>query len=101
MIDSKKDCSFHKWFIEFDKLPKDIKSLEKDVDLSLQEQNIYYKDLIKGKILRRLVIKAVEKNSFSNYMKNVGKLGGQNKVPRLSNDYKIGSYLEKHVINKD
>ena len=101
MIDSKKDCSFHKWFIEFDKLPKDLKSLEKDVDLSLQEQNIYYKDLIKGKILRRLVIKAVEKNSFSNYMKNVGKLGGQNKVPRLSNDYKIGSYLEKYVINKD
>ena len=61
----------------------------------------YYKDLIKGKILRRLVVKAVEKNSFSNYMKNIGKLGGQNKVPRLSNDYKISSYLEKYVINKD
>ncbi|MBK78151.1 MAG: hypothetical protein CMC88_03440 [Flavobacteriaceae bacterium] len=100
-IDSKKDNSYHKWFIEFDKLPKDLKSLEKDIDLSLQEQNIYYKDLIKGKILSRLVVKAVEKNSFSKYMKYVGKLGGQNKVPRLSNDYKIASYLEKYVINKD
>ena len=57
--------------------------------------------MIKGKILRRLVIKAVEKNSFSKYMKKEGKLGGQNKVPKLSNDYKIASFLEKYVINKD
>ncbi len=100
-IDSKRGFSYHKWFIEFDRIPTDLKSLEKDIDISLQDQNIYYKDLIKGKILRRLVIKAVEKNSFSKYMKKEGKLGGQNKVPKLSNDYKIASFLEKHVINKD
>ena len=100
-IDPKKGLSYHKWFIEFDEIPEDLKILEKEIDFSLQGQNIYYKDLIKGKILRRLVIKAVEKNSFSKYMKHIGKLGGQNKVPRLSNDYNIASYLEKFVINKD
>ena len=100
-IDSKRGFSYHKWFIEFDKIPTGLKSLEEGIDFSLQDQNIYYKDLIKGKILRRLVIKAVEKNSFSKYMKKEGKLGGQNKVPKLSNDYKIASFLEKYVINKD
>jgi hypothetical protein len=100
-IDPKKGLSYHKWFIEFDEIPDDLKILEKEIDFSLQGQNIYYKDLIKGKILRRLVIKAVKKNSFSKYMKHIGKLGGQNKVPRLSNDYNIARYLEKFVINKD
>ena len=46
-------------------------------------------------------IRRIKRDEFKNYMKSIGKLGGQNKVPKLSNDYKIASYLENYVINKD
>jgi len=100
-INPKKGRSFHEWFIEFDTIPDELNNLEKNIDNFLQKQNIYYRDLITGKILKRLVIRVVKKNSFSNYMKNIGKLGGQNKVPRLSNDRKIAEFLKKFIINKD
>ena len=61
----------------------------------MRKRNIYYDDLIKGNILQQLKIRAVEKNGFINYMKSVGKLGGQNKVPRLSNDRKVATGLHK------
>lgn len=88
---------YHEWFIEFEKDPEDLDAFRKRVDELLQKQNAYYNDLIKGNMLRTLVITKVPKNGFQEYMKSVGKLGGQNKVPRLSNDRKIADELEKQI----
>ena len=84
---------YHEWFIEFEDAPKNIEELAKKIDASLQNQNSYYFDLIQGKVLRPLVITSVKKEGFKNYMKSIGKLGGQNKIPRLSNDRKIANSL--------
>ena len=70
-------------------MPNDIKSFEKCLDENLQHLNIYYRDLISDKVLSRLKVKIVKRKSFINFMKSIGKLGGQNKVPRLSNDREI------------
>lgn len=86
---------FHQWFIEFEKEPKELSTFAKKIDQSLQEQNSYYEDLISGKILKTLQIVSVKKDSFNQYMKTQGKLGGQNKLPRLSNDRKIAEILLK------
>ena len=80
---------YHEWFVEFENEPKDLSALAKKLDESLQKQNTYYFDLIQGKVLQPLKITKIEKDGFQNYMKSVGKLGGQNKIPRLSNDRKI------------
>lgn len=85
--------SYHEWFIEFDNAPPDIKAFSKKVDINLREKNVYYDDLITGNILQTLKITPIRKNGFIDYMKSVGKLGGQNKVPRLSNDRKIADSL--------
>ena len=85
---------YHEWFIEFEKEPKDMDSFADRIDQEMQKQNSYYYDLLQGKILRRLVISRVVKNGFDQYMRSVGKLGGQNKLPRLSNDRKIADQLE-------
>jgi len=82
--DSKLPC--HEWFIEFEELEINIKEFEKYLDERVQEKNIYYKDLIKGKVLKTIEIKKLTKGTFNCYMKSIGKLGGQNKVPRLSNN---------------
>lgn len=84
---------YHEWFIEFEKEPKDISKLAEDLDQSLQNQNTYYFDLIQGKVLQPLKITKVPREGFQNYMKSVGKLGGQNKIPRLSNDRKIADAI--------
>jgi len=89
---------YHEWFIEFGKEPGDLKAFAADVDKALQKKNIYYFDLIKGNILQPLVIQSLKKDTFINYMRSQGKLGGQNKVPRLSNDRKIANELEKYVV---
>ena len=86
---------YHEWFIEFDNKPEDLDDFARKVDASLQLQNSYYFDLISGKILRPLKITLIEKSGFNKYMKSIGKLGGQNKVPRLSNDRKIADELIK------
>ena len=86
---------YHEWFIEFENQPKDLAQFAINIDNNLQNQNTYYFDLIEGKILQPLKITLVEKGGFNNYMKSVGKLGGQNKVPRLSNDRKIADELSK------
>ena len=88
-ISDEKGKSCHEWLIEFSSLPNDIKSFEKCLDENLQHLNIYYKDLISDKVLSRLKVKIVKRKSFINFMKSIGKLGGQNKVPRLSNDREI------------
>jgi hypothetical protein len=87
--------SFHEWYIEFENLPKNMERFAQKVDKNLRKKNIYYDDLIKGNILQPLKIQVIQKNGFINYMKSVGKLGGQNKVPRLSNDRKLASALQK------
>ena len=84
---------FHEWFIEFENEPEDLSELAMKLDSSLQNQNSYYFDLIQGKVLQSLKINKVPKGGFQNYMKSVGKLGGQNKIPRLSNDRKIADAL--------
>ena len=85
---------FHEWFIEFENEPSDLSEFALRIDSEMQKQNSYYDDLIRGKILRELIISRVEKNGFDNYMRSVGKLGGQNKIPRLSNDRKIADSLK-------
>ena len=85
---------YHEWFIEFQKEPNDIDAFAKKIDANLVKQNSYYKDLIDGKVLQTLKIKKVKPNGFQKYMKSIGKLGGQNKLPRLANDRKIVDKLE-------
>lgn len=83
----------HQWFVEFTDIPSDINELTRQIDLELRKLNAYYDDLITGSILQTLEIIPLKKNSFIDYMKQQGKLGGQNKVPRLSNDRKIADEL--------
>ena len=89
-----KGKSYHEWFIEFEELPKDIKKFAQKLDDNLRNKNAYYDDLVKGNILEVLKITPVQKDGFKNYMKSVGKLGGQNKVPKLSNDREIAKAIE-------
>jgi hypothetical protein len=94
-VNPKKGLPFHQWWIEFDQqvpLAK-IKKIEKELDFNLQNLNSYYKDLVQGKVLKPLEIVIVKKGGFKNYMESIGKLGGQNKLPRLSNDRKIVDLL--------
>ena len=86
---------YHEWCIEFDHPPEDMAAFEVKLDAEMEKQNVYYQDLIQGKVLRKLVVKPIKKQGFEAYMKSIGKLGGQNKVPRLSNDRKIADALEK------
>ena len=85
-IINKKGKSHHEWLIEFKKIPKNIDLFEKEIDKNLQTLNPYYYDLIKDGVLTTLKIRVMKKKSFINFMKSIGKLGGQNKVPRISND---------------
>jgi hypothetical protein len=89
--------SYHEWFIEFENTPSNMQQFAEKLDENLRKKNVYYDDLISGSILEPLKINAVRKNGFIDYMKSVGKLGGQNKVPRLSNDRKIADELDKWV----
>ena len=84
---------YHEWFIEFEKEPNDLVAFTQAIDQAMRKQNMYYDDLIAGKVLRELVIRKVVKNGFQDYMKSIGKLGGQNKIPRLSNDRNIADKL--------
>jgi GH3 auxin-responsive promoter len=95
MIQQGSGKSFHEWFVEFEKAPQSLHEFAVKVDNNLRRKNIYYDDLVSGNILKQLQIKQVQKNGFIEYMKSIGKLGGQNKVPRLSNDRKVVDELEK------
>ena len=85
---------YHEWFIEFENEPEDIIPFSEAIDAAMRKQNVYYDDLIAGKVLRRLVITPVAKNGFQDYMKSIGKLGGQHKIPRLSNDRSLVDLLK-------
>ena len=91
------ELPYHEWYVEFSRPPKDMTSFSLKVDQVLQKKNVYYYDLIEGKILRPLQMHEMEKDTFINYMKSQGKLGGQNKVPRLSNDRHIANELNKRI----
>jgi len=85
---------YHEWFIEFENEASNIEEFALQIDNAMRKQNAYYDDLIVGNVLRTLVISKVQKNGFQEYMKSIGKLGGQNKIPRLSNDRKIADLLK-------
>jgi hypothetical protein len=99
MIQQNNGKSYHEWFVEFENKPENIEMFSKKVDEHLRQKNIYYNDLVAGNILQPLKISVVKKNGFIDYMKSVGKLGGQNKVPRLSNDRNIADELSKWTEN--
>lgn len=90
---SENELPYHEWFVDFEEEPDDLNKFAEIIDQSLRKQNSYYFDLIEGNILQRLKITRVQQNAFQDYMKSVGKLGGQNKLPRLSNDRKIADAL--------
>ncbi|WP_165749414.1 GH3 auxin-responsive promoter family protein [Cellulophaga sp. Z1A5H] len=87
------ELPYHEWFIEFEKEPSDLAKFISILDLELQQQNSYYFDLIDGKILQTLKITSIKEGGFNEYMKSIGKLGGQNKVQRLSNDRNVANEL--------
>jgi hypothetical protein len=88
--------SRHEWFVEFEEVPEDLAAFSARVDGHLRSKNIYYDDLIRGNILRPLQIRPLKRGAFIEYMKSIGKLGGQNKVPRLSNDRTLADALAGH-----
>jgi hypothetical protein len=92
-INPKEGLPCHEWYVEFETQPEDIKTFSKTLEAEMLNQNIYYKDLIHGGIIKPLEVISVKKGGFNDYMKSVGRLGGQNKVPRLSNDRKIADKL--------
>jgi hypothetical protein len=92
------ETPYHEWFIAFGKAPADLSDFAAKVDRAMVKQNIYYEDLIEGKILQPLKIRSLEPDAFRKYMKSQGKLGGQNKVPRLSNDRKIADQLRAYIV---
>ena len=94
-ITPKEGLPYHEWFIEFENKPENLIEFAQSIDTEMQAQNLYYLDLIEGNILQPLKITPIKKNGFKNFMKSIGKLGGQNKVPRLSNDRKIADELSK------
>ncbi len=92
-VSSDEGKSYHEWFVEFEQLPQDLETFAASLDQHLRQKNVYYDDLVGGNILSPLKITPVRKNGFIDYMRSIGKLGGQNKVPRLSNDRSIANAL--------
>lgn len=97
MISQDQGKSYHEWFVEFGSVPADLDAFALAVNENLRTKNIYYNDLITGNILQPLRIRTVRRNGFIDYMKAIGKLGGQNKVPRLSNDRKLADDLAAYL----
>ena len=91
------ELPYHEWLIEFEKEPENLEKFRKILDDEMRKRNVYY-DLISGNILQPLKITCLTKNAFQQYAKEVGKLGGQNKIPRLANDRKIAEVLEKNFF---
>ncbi|WP_267405656.1 MULTISPECIES: GH3 auxin-responsive promoter family protein [unclassified Chryseobacterium] len=89
---------YHEWFIEFEKNPENLDQFRKELDEQLRKRNTYYDDLISGNILQPLHISTLKKNAFNEYAKSQGKLGGQNKTPRLANDRKVADLLEIYKL---
>ena len=88
---------YHEWFIEFEQRPDSMEAFAQRIDALMQQKNIYYLDLLEGNILRPAVITAVKKGGFIEAMRSRGKLGGQNKVPRLANDRQFADLLAPYI----
>jgi hypothetical protein len=88
---------YHEWLIEFENAPENMEEFSLKIDDAMRKQNSYYDDLIVGSVLRKLVITKIPSQGFNDYMKSIGKLGGQNKIPRLSNDRKIADFFNKEI----
>ncbi|MFL0062515.1 GH3 auxin-responsive promoter family protein [Tenacibaculum maritimum] len=97
-VNPEKGLPYHEWFIEFEDDPENLEELAVKIDMSMQEQNVYYFDLIEGKVLRSLIIRKVKKGGFHEYMKSIGKFGGQNKIPQLSDNRKIAEVLQNFLL---
>lgn len=93
MVQATDELPYHEWFVEFEQTPGDMAAFSKSIDNHLRNKNTYYDDLITGSILQPLKIRPMQSHAFIEYMKSQGKLGGQNKVPRLGNDRKIADAL--------
>lgn len=91
------ELPYHEWFVEFGTMPADMDAFATTVNNHLRAKNIYYEDLMSGSILQPLKIRVMKKNTFIEYMRSIGKLGGQNKVPRLGNDRKIADALQPWI----
>ncbi|MEQ9051979.1 MAG: GH3 auxin-responsive promoter family protein, partial [Marinoscillum sp.] len=94
-VTPKEGLPLHEWYVEFATPPKDQLGFQKELDLQLRKRNTYYDDLISGSILRPLEVIDLKQNAFIEYMRSIGKLGGQNKVPRLSNDRNIAEAMQQ------
>ncbi len=88
---------FHEWFIDFTKAPEDVQAFAKELDAAMCRQNIYYQDLIAGNILRMCLLRTVRPHGFRDYMRDLGKLGGQNKIPHLRNDRIVADGMEPYL----
>ena len=97
-VNPEEGLPYHEWFVEFSKPPLHLKDFAEIIDQTLQQKNSYYKDLRAGHVLQQLKIRPLQGNAFVNYMKTQGKLGGQNKVPRLTNDRKIAEKLVEFKV---
>lgn len=97
-VNPKEGLPYHEWFFEFEKAPENLEEFKNELDAQLRQRNTYYDDLISGNILQTLKITPLQKNAFQEYAKSQGKLGGQNKIPRLANDRKIAELLEKYKL---
>lgn len=95
-VNPEEGLPLHEWFVEFSHQPENLIAFENELNLHLQKLNSYYDDLIQGNILRKLKIISMKKDAFRDYMKSIGKLGGQNKLPRLSNDRQIADALQPY-----
>ena len=93
------ELPYHEWFIEFEREPSDQEKFASIIEESMKQQNSYYFDLIDGRILQPLKIRSISTNGFQDYMKSIGKLGGQNKVQRLANDRKVADGLQPFKIS--
>jgi hypothetical protein len=91
------ELPYHEWFVEFETMPADLTKFAAKVDENLRQKNIYYNDLLTGSILQPLKIRPVRRQGFIDFMKSIGKLGGQNKVPRLSNDRSLAEQLMQYL----
>jgi len=90
----------HQWFVEFKKKPEDLSQFALALDQALQDKNPYYKDLVKGNIIQKALVQPVPSDTFRSYMKSIGKLGGQNKIPHLTNDRKIADWIIDYLKKK-
>ncbi|MDN3491577.1 GH3 auxin-responsive promoter family protein [Winogradskyella bathintestinalis] len=99
-INPEEGLPYHEWLVEFENEPDNEPQLIEALETSLQQQNSYYLDLINGKVLKPLKLTKIKKDGFQTYMKSIGKLGGQNKIPRLSNDRKIADRLYELNLTK-